>query len=160
LVYVTTNDEETEKVAASLQSDLAAAGVRVHIAVMSWSAWATAVSQLDGPALSFTSWVADFPDPVNFFEPRFHSRSIKPADSSNDSFYANPEADRLLDAARGEIDPARRAALYRRVERILHDDAPWIWDYHRVNTEVIQPYVRGYQQHPIWMRDYTSTWLD
>src|SRR5678815_646470 len=75
--------------------------------------------------------------------------------SSNDSFYANPEVDALLDAARAELDPARRAALYRRVERILYDDAPWIWDYHRVATEVIQPYVRDFQQHPIWTRDYT-----
>ena len=158
--YVTTNDEETEKVAASLQSDLAEIGVRVHIAVMSWAAWATAVGQPDGPPFSYASWAADFPDPVNFFEPRFHSRSIKTADSSNDSFYANPEVDALLDAARGDLDPEARAARYRRVERILYDDAPWIWDYHRVNTEVTQPYVRDYQQHPIWMRDYTSTWLD
>jgi ABC-type transport system substrate-binding protein len=158
--YVTTNDEETEKVAASLQSDLAEIGVRVHIGVVSFAAWATAVGQKDGPAFSYTSWAADFPDPINFFEPRFHSRAIKPADSSNDSFYANPEVDALLDAARAELDPARRAALYRRVERILYDDAPWIWDYHRVTTEVIQPYVRDFQQHPIWTRDYTSCWLD
>jgi oligopeptide transport system substrate-binding protein len=158
--YLTYNDEETEKVAASLQSDLAEVGVRVHIAVMSFAAWATAVSQQGGPAFSYTSWAADFPDPINFFEPRFHSRAIKPADSSNDSFYANPEVDALLDAARAELDPARRAALYRRVERILYDDAPWIWDYHRVNAEVTQPYVRDYHQHPIWMRDYTSCWLD
>lgn len=158
--YVTTNDEETEKVAASLQSDLAEVGVRVHIAVMSFAAWATAVAQPDGPALSFTGWTADFPDPVNFFEPRFHSRSIKPADASNDSFYASPEVDALLDAARTQQDAAQRAALYRKVERILYDDAPWIWDYHRVNTEVVQPYVRGYEAHPIWMRDFSSAWLD
>ena len=87
-------------------------------------------------------------------------RAIKPADSSNDSFYANPEVDALLDAARAELDRDRRAALYRRVERILYDDAPWIWDYHRMVTEVVQPYVRGYAPHPIWMRDYTSAWLD
>jgi hypothetical protein len=29
-----------------------------------------------------------------------------------------------------------------------------------VITEVTQPYVRGFEPHPIWMRDYTSTWLD
>jgi ABC-type transport system substrate-binding protein len=158
--YVTTNDEETEKVAASLQSDLAQVGVRVHIAVMSWTAWSTAVGQPSGPAFSYTSWVADFPDPVNFFEPRFHSRSIKPIDSSNDSYYANRDLDALLDAARAGHDPGERAALYRRVERILYDDAPWIWDYHRVTTEVVQPYVRGYEPHPIWLRDFTSAWLD
>ena len=50
--------------------------------------------------------------------------------------------------------------MYHRAERILYDDAPWIWDYHSVTTEVTQPYVRNYEPHPIWMRDYTSAWLD
>jgi ABC-type transport system substrate-binding protein len=158
--YLTTNDEETEKVAASLQSDLAEAGVRVHIVVTSWSTWQTANGQPSGPAFSFANWAADYPDPTNFFDPRFHSRSIKPDASTNDSFYANPELDAVLDAARAELDPRRRDTLYRRAERILYDDAPWVWDYHRVTTEVTQPYVRGYEPHPIWMRDFTSAWLD
>jgi ABC-type transport system substrate-binding protein len=158
--YVTTNDEETEKVAGSLQSDLAEAGVRLHITVMSWSTWQTAVGQAVGPAFSYTSWAADYPDPTNFFDPRFHARSIKSANSTNDSFYANPELDAVLDDARQELDPSKREALYHRAERILYDDAPWIWDYHRLNTEVTQPYVRNYTPHPMWQRDYSSAWLD
>ena len=51
-------------------------------------------------------------------------------------------------AARAELDPAKRAAMYRRAERILHDDAPWIWEYHQQMTEVTQPYVRGYAAAP------------
>jgi oligopeptide transport system substrate-binding protein len=158
--YMTTYDEETEKVAGSLQNDLAEAGVRVHLVVVSWTTWAIAPGQPTGPAFSYAGWTADYPDPTNFLDPRFHSRSIKPDGSTNDSFYANPELDQLLDAARAELDPGRRDAMYRRAERILYDDAPWIWDYHRVNTEVTQPYVRGYEPHPIWLRDYTSAWLD
>jgi ABC-type transport system substrate-binding protein len=160
LEYMIPADEETEKVAASLQSDLADAGVRVRIAVVSWATWQTAVSQEGGPPFSFTSWIADFPDPTNFLDPRFHSRAIQKAGSTNDSFYANPELDALLDAARGELDPEARAALYRRADRILYDDAPWIWDHHRAIVEVLQPYVRGYRPHRIWTRDYTSAWLD
>jgi peptide/nickel transport system substrate-binding protein/oligopeptide transport system substrate-binding protein len=158
--YLTTHDEETEKVAGSLQSDLAEVGVRVHITVTSLATWATEIGQPTGPAFSYASWTADYPDPTDFLDPRFHSRSIRPASSTNDSFYGNPELDALLDAARAELDPGRRDALYRRAERILYDDAPWIWDYHRVITEVTQPYVRGYELHPIWIRDYTSAWLD
>jgi oligopeptide transport system substrate-binding protein len=158
--YVTTNDEETEKVAGSLQSDLAAAGVRIHITLMSWATWLTAVGQAAGPAFSYTSWAADFPDPTNFFDPRFHSRSIKPANSPNDSFYVNPELDDVLDDARQELDRGKREAMYHRAERILYDDAPWIWDYHRLATEVTQPYVRGYTPHPMWQRDYSAAWLD
>jgi oligopeptide transport system substrate-binding protein len=158
--YVTAYDEETEKIAGSLQADLAEVGVRVHIAVMSLATYQTAIALPTGPAFSFTSWSADYPDPTNFLDPRFHSRSIKPAGSTNDSFYQSAELDAVLDAARAELDPARRDALYRRAERILYDDAPWIWDYHRLTTDVSQPYVRGYEPHPIWTRDFTSAWLD
>jgi ABC-type transport system substrate-binding protein len=158
--YLTTYDEETEKVAGSLQSDLAEVGVRVHITVTSLATWGTAISQPTGPAFSYASWVADYPDPTDFFDAKFHSRSIRPASSTNDSFYKNPELDAVLDAARAELSQARRDALYRRAERILYDDAPWIWDYHRLLAEVTQPYLRGYEPHPIWIRDYTSAWLD
>jgi peptide/nickel transport system substrate-binding protein/dipeptide transport system substrate-binding protein len=158
--YVTLSDEEAEKVAGSLQADLAEVGVRVHLSVMAWATFTAAISEPQGPAFSYTSWLADYPDPSNYLDTRFHSRSIKPTSSTNDSFYANPALDALLDQARQELDPDARAAMYRRAERILYDDAPWIWDYHRMTTEVTQPYVRGYAPHPIWLRDYTSAWLD
>jgi peptide/nickel transport system substrate-binding protein len=158
--YVVMADDEAERVAASLQSDLAAVGVRVHIVQLSYATYATAIASSHGPAFSKIGWVADFPDPTTFLDAKFHSRSISDENSSNDSFYANPELDALLDAARVEPDLTRRDELYRRAERILYDDAPWIWDYHQMMTEVVQPYVAGYAPHPVWMRDYTSTWLD
>jgi ABC-type transport system substrate-binding protein len=158
--YVTLADEETEKVAGSLQSDLAAVGVRVHITVMAWATYGEAIAQARGPAFSYASWVADYPDSSDFFDVRFHSRSIKDVGSPNDSFYANPALDALLDDARRSSDPDHRAVLYRQAERILYDDAPWIWSYHLENTEVVQPYVRDYAPHPIWARDYTSAWFD
>jgi peptide/nickel transport system substrate-binding protein len=160
IVYVIPGDEETEKLAGSLQSDLAEAGIRVQITTMAWPTWQAAIAQRTGPPFSFTSWTADFPDPLGFLEPRFHSRAIKDTGSTNDSFYANPELDGLLDAAREEPDRTRREALYRRAEQILYQDAPWIWGYHGMTTEVTQPYVKGYEPHPIWLRDYTSAWLD
>ncbi|HEY4243711.1 MAG TPA: ABC transporter substrate-binding protein [Kofleriaceae bacterium] len=159
LEYVTAADDEYQLVAASLQSDLAEAGVRVHITTVSWATYLTAVARADGPAFSYTSWAADFPDPADFFDTRFSTRGIA-ASASNDSFYSNPVLDGILDTARGEPDPVKRAALYQWAERILYVDAPWVWDYHRLFTEVTQPYVRGYQPHPIWLRDYTSIWLD
>jgi ABC-type transport system substrate-binding protein len=103
--YATYSDEEPEMVAQSLQSDLAEAGVRIHLTVMSWNAFQTAIGQRLGPAFSYTGWTADFPDPTNFFDPRFHSQAIRPLGSTNDSFYASSELDALIDAARGELDP-------------------------------------------------------
>ncbi|HEY5934739.1 MAG TPA: ABC transporter substrate-binding protein [Kofleriaceae bacterium] len=158
--YVTIADEDAEKLAQSMQSDLAKVGVRMSIALLSFATYQTAVGKPGTLPFSYQGWFGDFPDPTSFFDPKFHSRAISAESSSNDTRYANPEVDSLLDAARAEVDLDKRAAMYRRVERILYDDAPWIFDYHRMTVEVTQPYVRGYEPHSIWLRDFTSAWID
>ena len=42
------------------------------------------------------------------------------------SCYSNPEVDALADQARGELDPVKRKALYKRISTILNEDAAWI----------------------------------
>ena len=43
------------------------------------------------------------------------------------STYANPELDRLNDAALYELDPKKRAALYHQAMALIHEDAPWLF---------------------------------
>jgi ABC-type transport system substrate-binding protein len=157
--YMTTADEDAEKLAQSMQSDLAKVGVRMSITLVSQTTYITAVAKPGLVPFSYQGWFGDYPDPTSFFDPKFHSRAIGEG-STNDTGYRNPEVDGLLDAARAELDPEKRAAMYRRVERLLYDDAPWIFDYHRMTVEVTQPYLRGYRPHPIWLRDFTSAWID
>ena len=157
--YVTTDDADASTLAQSLQADLAEVGVRVTIQQMSFATFATAIGKHGSP-FAFISWLADYPDPSNFLDTRFHSKSISEEGSLNASFYSNPTLDTLLDSARAEREPTTRAALYRRAERMVHDDAPWLWGYHSIATEVSQPYLMGFDQHPVWLRDFTTAWLD
>lgn len=147
--YVTIPDEEAEKVAASLQADLGEVGVRVHVALMSLSAFQTEIGRPDGAPFSLASWVGDFPDAGNFIDSNFASRMISDQNSNNNTFYASPA-----------LDAAIAAGDYTKAEHILYDDAPWIWNYHRENVEVTQPYVQGYAPHPVWGREYSAAWLD
>jgi ABC-type transport system substrate-binding protein len=158
--YVTLKDDNAEKLAQSMQADFAAVGVRMKITLMSFATYLTATATRDGAPFSLGSWIMDYPDPSNFIDVRFHSRMIDEENSNNDSFYVSPELDATLDAARRELDAAKREALYHRAERILYDDAPWIWNYHPVVMEVTQPYVKNLRPHPVWIRDYREVWLD
>lgn len=158
--YVIINDEFPQKLSASMQHDLAEVGVRMHIQTMSLASYGTAIGEPDGPAFSQIAWIGDYPDPTTFMDAKFHSRAISTTASANDSFYSNPALDHLLDAAREELDPEKRAALYRQAERILYDDAPWIWEIHPQATGVRQPYVKDFSPHPVWLVDFTRTWLD
>ena len=157
--YVTLQDSNAEKLASALAADMAKVGIEVEIRLMSFPAYLEASGRPDMP-FSYTAWLMDFPDPSNFTDVKLHSRMIAPVNSNNDAFYDNPELDALLDAARREQDTNKRRAMYERVERLLYDEVPWIWNYHRNHVEVRQPYVRGYYPHPVWLRDYRQTWLD
>lgn len=159
ITYTTTKDEIAEKLAQSMQADLAEVGVRMRIELVTFPTYLDLVGRRRLP-FAYTAWFMDFPDPWNFLEVKFHSRMIADENSNNDTGYANPEVDRLLDAARVEQDRDRRLALYRQAERILIEDCPWIFHYHSMTVEVRQPYVMNYRQHPVWTRDYREAWLD
>lgn len=85
-----------------------------------------------------SGWIADYPDPENFLDMLFHSDS-----EANESRYANPELDALLEQARTESNAERRWELYGQAERLIVADAPWIPLYHSVTRYLIQPYVKG-----------------
>ena len=48
-------------------------------------------------------------------------------------------------ATENELDPARRLQLYHEIERLVVEDAPWIFLIH-LNTETAcQPWLKGYR---------------
>lgn len=69
-------------------------------------------------------WLPPNIDPYPFF----HSSQCPP-NGANAGCYQNPEADRAMDAARRELDPAKRLAAYREVHRLLATDPPadFLW---------------------------------
>lgn len=160
LDYVIINDEFAQKLSASMQHDFAQVGVRLHLQTMSVGSWQASITKPDGAPFSMIAWIGDYPEPSTFMDAKFHSRAIADEASANEAFYSNPALDRILDAARAELDDIKRAALHRQAERILYDDAPWVWEIHPMATEVLQPYVKGYDPHPVWLRDFTHAWLD
>ena len=49
----------------------------------------------------------------------------------NDSAYSNPEADKALDDARLVTDQAQRKAIYEKLTKVVLNDEPLIYLYHR-----------------------------
>lgn len=67
------------------------------------------------------------PDPVIGMQRFYWSKSFQPGVAfSNASHYQSAEADRLLEAARVETDPARRRVLYGDFQRVAMTDLPRI----------------------------------
>lgn len=75
-----------------------------------------------------------------FLEPLFKGGS-----NNNSSFYRNPEVDELLRTFKGIADPEERNERFRQMQRIIVQDAPWVFAFHgQVNTG-LRPRVQNFK---------------
>ncbi len=122
LSYKTTTDPFRLRVAAALQDQLARVGVQLTIESYDWGTFYADVKAGRFQLYSL-SWVGiTLPD---IFRHAFHSAAVPPQ-GANRGRYQNAEVDRLIEAAEVEPDPARQAALYRQLQRLLLDDLPCV----------------------------------
>jgi peptide/nickel transport system substrate-binding protein len=152
--------ESEVRVAQLFQQDLKAIGIEIELKMVSFATYLKETGKPRVAQAAFTGWHQDFPDPSNFMDILFHSRSIHPENSENRSFYRNPKLDEILDRARPEIDREKRLALYAEANAILADEAPWAFLYYPVDMFAWQPYVKGFRPHPVWLNEYRNIWLD
>jgi peptide/nickel transport system substrate-binding protein len=66
----------------------------------------------------------------------------------NDGGYSNPEADKALEDARLITDPAQRKAIYEKLTKIVLNDEPLIYLYHRKLLIAHTTKLEGYKQMP------------
>lgn len=108
--------------AVIFQAALQKLGLRMEIATMEGAAFFDRVLAGNFEA-AFFSWVNE-PDPDPFG--LFHSSQKAPS-GLNVGGYESARADELMERARVEFDPARRAALYHELHAILARDQPYLW---------------------------------
>ncbi|MSQ13079.1 MAG: peptide ABC transporter substrate-binding protein [Dehalococcoidia bacterium] len=121
--------------------------------------WATFLQDLNAKKLQVFSglgWQADYPDPQNFLDVLFYSKS-----DTNHGAYANQELDKVLEEARSEPDWNKRVALYQKAEQLVLDDAAWVplW----FSTEVpvlIKPRVKNYKLLPLIVPHMRDVYID
>jgi peptide/nickel transport system substrate-binding protein len=111
----------------AIQADLAAVGFTVKIETYEWNTFLGKVNPgLEGKAdMAEMAWMTNDPDTLPFLALRTEAWPDK--GGFNSGYYSNPEVDRLLEAARASTDQEERARLYREMQVIVQDDAPWVF---------------------------------
>ncbi|GLR99130.1 ABC-type transport system substrate-binding protein [Bradyrhizobium liaoningense] len=66
----------------------------------------------------------------------------------NDGGYSNPEADKLMEEGRATANVDERKAIYAKLTKILLDDLPIIYIYHRTLLIAHTKKLEGYRQMP------------
>lgn len=159
-VTVWVRGEGDIRLAQLFQQELKAIGIEIELKQVTFATYLRETGKPRVAQAAFTGWHQDFPDPSNFMDILFHSRSIHPQNSENRSFYRNPKLDDILDRARPETNREKRLALYAQANAILAKDAPWAFLFYPVDMFAWQPYVKGFRPHPVWLNEYRHVWLD
>ncbi len=78
----------------------------------------------------------------------------------NETSYANPEFDRILDQASATVDVNERRRLVEQLERMMQDDAILIQPFWRSVFVTTNNRVKGFAVQPALEHHYNQVWLD
>lgn len=126
----------------AIQADLAAVGLDVNIETYEWNTFLGRVNPgLEGKAdMAEMAWMTNDPDTLPFLALR--TEAWPENGGFNSGYYSNERVDELLNQARTSTDQAERARLYKEMQEIVYDDAPWAfianWQQNAVATSNVQ----------------------
>jgi peptide/nickel transport system substrate-binding protein len=113
------------QMAAAIQGDLAPVGIDVVIETYEWNTYLAKVNKgLAGQGdMAEMAWMTNDPDTLPYLALR--GGATPEHGGFNSGYYENPQVDALIEAARRTTDRTERAGLYRELQRLVHEDAPW-----------------------------------
>jgi peptide/nickel transport system substrate-binding protein len=126
----------------AIQADLEAVGMKVKIETYEWNTFLGKVNPgLEGKAdMAEMAWMTNDPDTLPFLALR--SDAFPDKGGFNSGYYSNPKVDELLEKARQSTDQDERAKLYKEMQEIVHDDAPWVfvanWKQNAVTSAAVE----------------------
>ena len=141
LTLVISNDEIQKSLSIAIQEQLKEIGINLKLEQMLQSALNT--NQQDGE-VAFTrgNWGADYFDPENFMS-LFYSKNIIPF-GPNKTGYSNSKIDELYEKSILITDFNERKKIYNEMERIVIDDAVWIYLYYNQRIYLLQKNISGF----------------
>ena len=133
---------------AAIQADLSKIGLTVKIETYEWNTFLGKVNPgLEGKAdMAEMAWMTNDPDTLPYLALRTDAWPEK--GGFNSGYYSNPEVDRLLEEARTSTDQDERAKLYREMQEIVYDDAPWAFIANWKQNAVSSDLVEGFKLQP------------
>lgn len=124
------NTDPQPRIAQAIQQDLAAIGIKASIKALAQANVIAAGGEKEGAPMIWSggmAWIADFPDPSNFYGPILGCGGAVPG-GWNWAWYCNEELDKKAAEADSIVDPAKageRESLWRDIYIKIMEDAPW-----------------------------------
>ncbi len=128
-LYVMNTDPQP-RIAQAIQQDLKAIGINASIKSLAQANVIAAGGEEDQAPMIWSggmAWIADFPDPSNFYGPILGCDGAVPG-GWNWAWYCNEGLDAMAKEADAMVDPAKageREAMWRDIYLKVMEDAPW-----------------------------------
>lgn len=145
--------DETIRGAQVVQQQLAEVGIEVVIGAVEFGEWLERQGAGDFDAFML-SWLG-LTDAEDYFFLQHRT-----GQAFNFTGYSNPEFDELVDRGREVSDFDERFAIYEEANRILVDDAPYIFMYAKSEVKAWSPSVQGFVVRPDSAVNFWTVWLD
>ena len=132
----------------AIQADLAEVGLKVKIETYEWNTFLGKVNPgLEGKAdMAEMAWMTNDPDTLPYLALRTDAWPDKKG--FNSGYYSNPKVDELLEAARTATDQSTRASLYKEMQVLVQEDAPWAFIANWKQNAATRDNVRGFKLQP------------
>lgn len=149
-----------QAMAVAIQADLAEVGLKLEIEIFEWNTFLARVNAgLSGLGdMAQMAWMTNDPDTLPYLALR--TEAWPESGGFNSGYYSNPKVDKLLERARRKTDPQARAPLYREVQRIVHEDAPWLFMVSWKQNAVARSQVRGFNLQPSFLLRLSGVYKD
>jgi peptide/nickel transport system substrate-binding protein len=152
-IMATSTYEESVRQAQVLQANLAEIGIRATISTPEFAEWLDREGNGDFDSFNL-SWIA-LTDADDYFFAQHRTGEV-----FNFTGYSNPEFDALVDQGQTTSDFDERYAIYEQANRILVDDAPYVYFYSPLGLRAYRPSVKGFVTRPDLQNNLARVWLD
>jgi ABC-type transport system substrate-binding protein len=142
------NTDPNPRIAQSIQQDLKAIGIDASIKSLAQANVIAAGGEPDQAPMIWSggmAWIADFPDPSNFYGPILGCAGAVTG-GWNWAWYCNEELDARAIEADSMTDPAKaseREQLWREIYLAIMEDAPWVPVFNEQRFTMRSPAVGG-----------------
>jgi cationic peptide transport system substrate-binding protein len=133
------------KMAELIQSDLKQIGVTAKIVEYEWNTFIERIGKHEHDSV-LLGWVADTPDPDNFFSPLLSCTAT--FSDKNPANWCNPEFDLLLTKALDTTDIEERKAFYAQAQAMIIDQLPLVPIAHGMRFQASSKEVKGIDLKP------------
>ncbi|KAF2957408.1 hypothetical protein AS159_06940 [Thermotoga sp. Ku-13t] len=159
------NDYET---AVAIQGMLKEVGVTLDVKPMEWGAYVSKILSRKPEdwdyQLFLLGWAPGTAEVHQVLFPLFYSSNRMDSPNAtmpyNNYFYSNPKVDELIDKIAVEIDEKKLLEYSAEAQKLIVQDAPWIFLYEMNIAAVMRKEVHGVKIYPTERVSLAEAWID